>query len=44
MKIFENNKENNKKNNKKDEEKGNKITDLHSLCDTIENDTQRTDI
>ena len=31
------------KNNKKNEEKNNKITDLYSLCDTIENDTQRTD-
>ena len=30
-------------NNKKNEEKNNKITDLYSLCDTIENDTQRTD-
>lgn len=29
--------------NKKNEEKDNKITDLYSLCDTIENDTQRTD-
>ena len=31
------------KNNKNNEEKDNKITDLYSLCDTIENDTQRTD-
>lgn len=31
------------KNNKNNEEKNNKITDLYSLCDTIENDTQRTD-
>ena len=29
--------------NKKNEEKNNKITDLYSLCDTIENDSQRTD-
>lgn len=31
------------KNNKNNEEKDNKITDLYSLCDTIENDTQQTD-
>ena len=29
--------------NNENEEKNNKITDLYSLCDTIENDTQRTD-